>query len=76
MRSRLLKSYIPSIFRVPGSQTPKEEGLNQPPTREGRTDSPQKRVKRKFKKKITTKTTIMVLAKRPRQITVLDQNVY
>ena len=27
---------------MPGTQTPKEEGLSQPPTREGWTESPQK----------------------------------
>ena len=37
--SLLLKS-ISVIFRVSGTQTPKEEGLNQPPTREGWTESP------------------------------------
>ena len=32
--------YVRCIFRVSGMQTPKEEGLNQPPSREGRPDSP------------------------------------
>ena len=55
---------------MPGSQTPKEEGLNQPPTREGRPERPRRRRKGRSTIKI------MVLAKRPRQITVYDQNVY